>query len=29
MRDRDDPSKFYPRFGMDKTVSFDELDDHR
>ncbi|XP_024395916.1 4-alpha-glucanotransferase DPE2 [Physcomitrium patens] len=28
MRDRDDPSKFYPRFGMDKTVSFDELDDH-
>jgi hypothetical protein len=29
MRDSEDPTKFYPRFGLDRTVSFEELDDHR
>ena len=29
MRDSEDPSKFYPRFGLDRTASFEELDDHR
>jgi 4-alpha-glucanotransferase len=28
MRDSEDPAKFYPRFGLDQTASFDELDDH-
>lgn len=29
IRDSEDPTKFYPRFGLDQTASFDELDDHR
>uniref|UniRef100_A0A0D6QV62 4-alpha-glucanotransferase n=1 Tax=Araucaria cunninghamii TaxID=56994 RepID=A0A0D6QV62_ARACU len=28
IRDPEDPSKFYPRFGLEETTSFKELDDH-
>eukprot|EP00897_Mesotaenium_endlicherianum_P007076 jgi/Mesen1/6397/ME000329S05559 len=28
IRDTQDPRKFYPRFGMDQTASFQDLDDH-
>ncbi|CAK9278762.1 unnamed protein product [Sphagnum jensenii] len=28
MRDTEDPTKFYPRFNLDQTKSFSELDDH-
>eukprot|EP00850_Spirogloea_muscicola_P021448 SM000249S08259 [mRNA] locus=s249:4308:11977:- [translate_table: standard] len=28
IRDLDDPLKFYPRFNLDQTVNFRELDDH-
>jgi 4-alpha-glucanotransferase len=29
MRDTEDPTKFYPRFNLDQTKSFSELDDHK
>lgn len=29
MRDTEDPTKFYPRFNLDQTISFSELDDHK
>ncbi|KAG0604636.1 hypothetical protein M758_10G186000 [Ceratodon purpureus] len=28
MRDSENPTMFYPRFGLDQTASFSELDDH-
>jgi 4-alpha-glucanotransferase len=29
MRDTEDSTKFYPRFNLDQTISFSELDDHK
>jgi 4-alpha-glucanotransferase len=29
MRDTEDTTKFYPRFNLDQTISFSELDDHK
>lgn len=29
MRDPEDPSSFYPRFELEQSTSFEELDDHR
>ena len=29
IRDSEDPRKFYPRFNLEDTSSFQDLDDHR
>ena len=29
MKDTEDPGKFYPRFGLEQSTCFSELDDHR